>query len=91
MALARFEATENLIKVGANQFKETTESGQPLMGKPKTSGRGSLMTKSLEASNTDLAKEFVDMIKAQRGFQASAKSISSANEMLEEVINLRRT
>jgi len=91
MALARFEATENLIKVGANQFKETTESGQALLGKPKTSGRGALMTKSLEQSNTDLAKEFVDMIKAQRGFQASAKSITSANEMLEEVINLRRT
>lgn len=91
VALARFEATEKLIKVGSNQFKETSESGQALLGKPKSSGRGSLMTKSLEQSNTDLAKEFVDMIKAQRGFQASAKSITSANEMLEEVINLKRT
>jgi flagellar hook protein FlgE len=91
LGLARFEATEKLIKVGANQFKETTESGQALIGKAKTSGRGALMTKSLEQSNTDLAKEFVDMIKAQRGFQASAKSITSANERLEEVINLKRT
>ncbi len=90
VAVARFEATERLSKLGENQFRETVESGLPLIGKPNTNGRGTLMTKSLEQSNVDLAKEFVDMIKAQRGFQASAKSITTANEMLDEVIKLQR-
>lgn len=89
LALARFEATERMIRSGENQFKDTAESGQAIIGKAKSGGRGGFMTKSLESSNIDLAKEFVDMIKAQRGFQASAKSITSANEMMEEVMNLR--
>lgn len=91
VALARFESAERLSKVGENQFRETIESGQALIGKPETNGRGTILTKSLEQSNVDLAKEFVDMIKIQRGFQANAKSITSANEMLEEVINIKRT
>ena len=49
------------------------------------------MVKALEASNVEVAKEFMEMIKAQRGFQSSAKSITTANEMLDEVMNLRRT
>lgn len=91
IAMARFEATERLSKVGENQFRETIESGQPLIGKANTNGRGTYMTKSLEGSNVDIAKEFVDMIKAQRGFQASAKTITSANEMLDEVIKIARS
>lgn len=89
VALARFEATERLGKVGENQFRETVESGQPLIGKANTNGRGVLMTNSLENSNVDLAKEFVEMIKSQRGFQASAKSITTANEMLDEIISIK--
>ncbi|NBY20190.1 flagellar hook-basal body complex protein [bacterium] len=90
LAVARFESTERLIKLGENQFRESIQSGQPLIGKPNTNGRGVVMTKSLEQSNVDLAKEFVDMIKAQRGFQASAKSVTTANEMLDEIINIKR-
>lgn len=89
IAVSRFEATERLAKLGENQFRETVDSGQPLIGRPNTNGRGVLITKSLEQSNVDLAKEFVDMIKAQRGFQASAKSINTANDMLDEVIKLQ--
>lgn len=89
MAIARFDSTEKLAKIGNNQFIETPQSGQPLTGKPKTNGRGAVQTRSLEHSNVDLASEFVEMIRAQRGFQASAKSITSADQMLEEVINLR--
>jgi flagellar hook protein FlgE len=91
IAMARFEAPERLTKLGENQFRETYASGQASIGKPATNGRGSLLTKSLESSNVDLAKEFVDMIKTQRGFQASAKSINTANEMLDEVINIKRS
>lgn len=90
LAVGRFEATERLSKLGENQFRESVQSGQPLIGKPNTNGRGVIMTKSLEASNVDLAHEFVDMIKAQRGFQASAKSVTTANEMLDEVINIKQ-
>lgn len=90
LAVSRFEATERLSKIGDNQFRETIASGQPLIGKPNTNGRGTIMTKSLEQSNVDLAHEFVEMIRAQRGFQASAKTITTGNEMLDEVINLQR-
>lgn len=91
IGLARFEATERLAKLGENQFRETVQSGQALIGKPASNGRGTLVTKSLEQSNVDLAHEFVEMIRAQRGFQASAKSITTANEMLDEVIKINRT
>jgi len=90
IAISRFESTERLAKLGENQYRETVQSGQPLIGKPNTNGRGQIMTKSLEQSNVDLAKEFVEMIKAQRGFQASAKSVTTANDMLDEVIKLQR-
>ncbi len=90
IAMARFDATEKLAKVGQNQFVETPQSGQALIGRPKSNGRGAVQTRSLEHSNVDLAAEFVEMIRAQRGFQASAKSITSADQMLEEVINLNR-
>jgi len=89
LAVARFEATERLSKLGENQFRESTLSGQPLIGKSNTNGRGVIMPKSIETSNVDLANEFVQMIKAQRGFQAAAKTVTSANEMLDEVINLK--
>jgi len=89
LGVARFEATERLAKMGDNQFRESVLSGQPLIGKPNTNGRGIVMTKSLEQSNVDLAHEFVQMIKAQRGFQASAKGVTTANEMLDEVVNLK--
>ncbi len=91
IALARFDATEKLSKVGQNMYVETPQSGQALIGKAKTNGRGAIQTRALEHSNVDLAAEFVEMIRAQRGFQASAKSITSADQMLEEVINLKRS
>lgn len=90
LAIARFEATERLSKLGENQFRESVGSGQALIGKPNTNGRGIIMTKSLESSNVDLAHEFVEMIKAQRGFQASAKGVTTANEMLDEIINIKQ-
>ena len=91
LAVARFEASERLNKAGENMFRETLASGMPLTGYANTAGRGGIMNQSLEQSNVDMAKEFVDMIRAQRGFQASAKSISIANNMLDEIINLYRS
>ena len=91
LAMARFESTERLAKSDHNQLRETVAAGKPIVGKANTNGFGNIMAKSLEGSNVDLAKEFVDLMKFQRGFQANAKTITTAGEMLEEVINLRRT
>jgi flagellar hook protein FlgE len=91
IALARFENPERLNKLGDNQFRDSFSSGPASVGKPNSNGLGGLVTHSLENSNVDLSNEFVSMIKVQRGFQASAKSITTANEMLDDVINIKRT
>lgn len=90
IALAKFENTESLFKVGNNRFKEARDSGAPAIGKSGSAGRGRLYAKSLERSTVDLALEFVGLIQNQRGFQANAKTITTSDELLNEVINLKR-
>lgn len=90
VAISKFENAEALFKVGNNRFKEARDSGAPSPGKAKMGGRGSLFAKSLERSTVDLAMEFVNMIQNQRGFQANAKTITTTDQLLEEVINLKR-
>jgi flagellar hook protein FlgE len=90
MALARFENNEGLFKLGGNKFKEAVLSGQPLIGNAGEAGRGLIEAKTLENSNVDLAQEFVKMMTTQRNFQANAKTITTSDELLQEVINLKR-
>jgi flagellar hook protein FlgE len=90
IALAKFENPEAMFKVGNNRLKESRDSGGPSMGAPGASGRGKLFAKSLERSTVDLATEFVNMIQNQRGFQANAKTITTTDELLNEVIQLKR-
>ena len=90
IALAKFENAEALFKGGGNMFKESRDSGPSSLGTPRASGRGSLVAKSLERSTVDLAGEFVNMITGQRGFQANAKTITTTDELLNEVIQLKR-
>lgn len=90
VALAKFENAEALFKTGGNMFKESRDSGTASLGAPRGSGRGSLVAKSLERSTVDLASEFVNMITGQRGFQANSKTITTTDELLGEVINLKR-
>jgi flagellar hook protein FlgE len=90
IGLARFENPEALFKVGNNRLKEARDSGAPSIGKPNKGGRGKLFAKSLERSTVDLALEFVNLIQNQRGFQANAKTITTTDQLLEEVINLKR-
>jgi len=90
LALAKFENPEALFKVGNNRLKEARDSGSASIGKPNKSGRGKLYAKSLERSTVDLALEFVNLIQNQRGFQANAKTITTTDQLLEEVINLKR-
>jgi flagellar hook protein FlgE len=89
--LQRFQDPNALIKEGNNLF-----SGMALAGPltqadvPGTNGLGSIRGKSLEESNVDLAGEFASMITTQRGFQASARIITTSDEMLQELVNLKR-
>jgi len=88
--LARFENPEALFKQGGNLFKQSRDSGEPSLGGARQAGRGSIMSKSLERSTVDIASEFVNMITQQRAFQANAKSVSTADELLNEVIQMKR-
>jgi flagellar hook protein FlgE len=91
VALAKFESPEELLKSGGNKFKETRNSGQPTIGAPMAGGRGQVSSKALEASTTDIANEFINLMTAQRNFQANSKVIGVGDELLGEVINLKRT
>ncbi|MEQ1877702.1 MAG: flagellar hook protein FlgE [Bdellovibrionia bacterium] len=90
IVLSRFENPEALYKVGNNRFKESRDGGTPSIGTAGMAGRGKIMAKSLERSTVDLAMEFVGLIQNQRGFQANAKTITTTDQLLEEVINLKR-
>ncbi|TYP00204.1 flagellar hook protein FlgE [Geothermobacter ehrlichii] len=89
IALAKFSNPGGLTKEGANLFSTSDKSGPPIIG-TVGSGVGKIFTNSLEQSNVDLAQEFVKMITTQRGFQANSKIITTTDEMLNELINLKR-
>ena len=90
VSLAKFQNVQGLYKEGGNLFRETRLSGDPITGRPGSSGLGSISTNSLEQSNVDLATEFVKMITTQRGYQANTKVITVTDQMLQELINLKR-
>jgi flagellar hook-basal body protein len=90
VALASFNNMAGLNKKGGNIFTETTESGAPVTGAPGTNGLGSIAPNSLEQSNVDLGTEFVKLITTQRGFQANSKIITTTDEMLADLINIKR-
>ena len=90
VAVAKFENNEGLFKTGKNLFKETRKSGQAAMGKPGADGRGEVLAKSIEQSNVDIAQEFIGLMAAQRNFQANTKTITTSDQMLQEVLNIKR-
>lgn len=90
IALADFTNRGGLSKVGNNLYGETFNSGQPVIVQAGTSGLGKIQSNSVEQSNVDLAQEFVRMITTQRGFQANSRTISVTDEMMAEVINIKR-
>jgi flagellar hook protein FlgE len=90
VVLAKFENPEALFKVGNNRFRDSRESGVAAIGQPNRAGRGKIFAKSLERSTVDLASQFVQLIQGQRNFQANAKTITTTDQLLEEVINLKR-
>lgn len=90
IAMAQFTNPAGLQRSGSNLFEATSNSGVPGVGTPGTGGRGSVGAGVLEGSNTDLAREFTNVVIAQRGFQASSRIISTADQMLEGLVNLIR-
>lgn len=90
VAVAQFTNPAGLVKIGGNLFAESANSGAPLSGVAGTGGRGGLVSGALEMSNVDLGQEFTSMIIAQRGFQANSRVITTADEMLQDLIALRR-
>lgn len=90
MALSGFENPGGLQKVGDNMYIPTTNSGDYKAVKAGSNGVGTLNPGTLEMSNVDLSKEFTDMIITQRGFQANSRIITTSDEMLQELVNLKR-
>jgi flagellar hook protein FlgE len=90
VAVAKFENNEGLFKAGNNMFKESRNSGAANIGGPNAGGRGKVFSKSVESSTTDIASEFVNLIQMQRAFQANARTLSSSDELMQEVLNMKR-
>ncbi len=90
VAVANFTSEESLNRVGGNLFVETHSSGAPVVGAPGTGGLGSVSSGVLEQSNVDMGQEFIRLIAAQRGFQANAKTITTADQLLAELMTLKR-
>jgi flagellar hook protein FlgE len=90
IALASFQAEDGLKRAGNELFLETPDSGQALIGAASTGERGAISAGSLEGSNVDIGTELVTMIAFQRAFSANSKTVTTADEMLQEVTNLKR-
>jgi len=90
VALARFTNPTGLMKGADTSFLAGLNSGDAQIGAAGTGGRGSIASSYLEASNVDMAQEFTNMILAQRGFQASSRVITTSDEILQELVNLKR-
>lgn len=91
IALASFNNPSGLQRDGGNGWMKTPNSGEPVIRRPGIDSQvGSISAGTLEMSNVDIAQEFTNMIVAQRGFQANARTITTSDEMLVELVNLKR-
>lgn len=90
LALATFTNQNGLEKAGENTYTESNNSGIANIGTSGIAGKGSLLAGALEMSNVDLSEQFTDMIVTQRGFQSNAKTIQTADTLLETVLSLKR-
>lgn len=90
VALATFTGESELQRMGSQLFRETPGSGGPAIGLAAQGGRGAIQSGTVEGSNVDLGTELVTMITYQRAFQANARAVTTADEMLAETANLKR-
>ncbi len=89
IALATFRNTQGLADVGNNLWVETASSGQPTVGQPTSGAFGELRAGALEESNVDLTAELVNMMTAQRAYQANAQTIKTQDQVMSTIVNLR--
>lgn len=91
LSLAKFANQNGLERVGGNLYRASNNSGTAVNGAPGgAAGHGYITAGTLEMSNVDLAQEFTNMIISQRGFQANSRAITTSDEMLQELVNLKR-
>ena len=90
VALANFNNPQGLNKAGNSTYDVSANSGLPQIGTAGSGGRGTMLSSTLEMSNVDLAQEFTGLIVAQRGFQANSRVITTSDQMLEELVNIKR-
>jgi len=90
MILATFQSQEGLVGIGRTLYRSTVDSGPALLGNPGSSGKGLIQSSTLELANVDLASEFISMITSQRGFQANSRIITTTDDILAELVNLKR-
>ena len=90
IALARFNNPSGLVRLEKNLYGATGNSGVPLIGTAGSSIQASIVSGALEQSNVDLASEFTRLIIAQRGFQANSRVITTSNDVLQDLVNLKR-
>lgn len=90
IATANFDNPSGLEKVGGSLFNASVNSGEAQIGVAGDGGRGTLVGGALEMSNVDLSQEFTNLIVAQRGFQANSRIITTSDEVLQELVNLKR-
>ena len=90
VAIASFANPEGMERVSGSMWRSSVNSGLAQVGPASTGGRGQVAPGTLEMSNVDLAVEFTNLIRTQRGFQANSRVITTSDEMLQEVVNLKR-
>jgi flagellar hook protein FlgE len=90
LALATFNNPQGLLKLGQNRYGDYAAAGIKTVGTPGTGGRGTLVGSALEQSNVDMAREFTQMIVAQRGYQANSKVITVSDQLLLDTLNLKQ-
>ncbi len=90
LAVASFTNPAGLTRVGDTMFEESSNSGQAQIGQAGQGSRGQITPGTVEMSNVDLSQEFTDMIMTERGFQSNSRVITTSDEMLQELVNLKR-
>lgn len=90
IVLAIFSNPGGLLRMGGGFYQVSPNSGAPIIGEPMKDGKGKIIGGAIEMSNVDLAKQFTDMIISQRGFQANSRVITTADEMLQDLLSLKR-
>ncbi|GIF11071.1 flagellar hook protein FlgE [Actinoplanes teichomyceticus] len=90
VAMATFKNVDGLEKVGNSMYRSTVNSGYAQVGQPGSAGMGQVISGALEMSNVDLAQEFTNLVVAQRGFQANSRIITTSDEILQELVSMKR-